>query len=182
MAREIVSYAMIGSLLAIAGCGKSAAPTPTTVAQPAIVAPQVSEIDQQRAELAQIPAPLKSHYMGVATADAWQNPFVVVGTDSLKVIVMMGDSNPSPVGAGGLLRPKGARKDIEEIAPAKLGEMLSDLPANAWPYGRVVAIEESKQPERTDRAAMRRNMERAMQTLGSLGVVADEWNEPASAR
>jgi hypothetical protein len=118
----------------------------------------------------------------VASASAWQNPFVVVGTDSLKVIVMMGDTNPSQMGAGGLLRPSGARKDIEEIQPAKLAELLSDLPANAWPYGRVVAIEESKQPERADRVAMRRNMEAALQTLTSLGVVTNEWNEPASAR
>jgi hypothetical protein len=138
--------------------------------------------EEQRAELSQIPTPLKSHYMGVATADAWQNPFVVVGTDSLKVIVILGDANPSPMGAGGLLRPQSARKDIEQIAPARLAEMLADLPANAWPYGRVVAIEESKLPERQDRAAMRRNYEQAIQTLTSLGVVVDEWNEPASSR
>lgn len=147
-------------------------------------APQSNDeaLDLQRAELEKIPSPLKSHYMAVATANAWQNPFVVVGTDSLKVIVMMGDSNPSPVGAGGVLRPPGARRDIEVITPAKLADLLSALPANAWPYGRVVAIEESKQPERTDRAAMRRNMERALQTLSSLGVVANEWSEPGSAR
>jgi hypothetical protein len=141
-----------------------------------------TKVDEERTEMEKIPAPLKSHYLSVATASAWQNPFVVVGTDSLKVIVMMGDPNPSPMGAGGLLRPSGARKDIEEIQPDKLGEMLSDLPANAWPYGRVVAIEESKQPERADRAAMRRNMESSLQTLSNLGIVANEWNEPASAR
>jgi hypothetical protein len=145
-------------------------------------APQPSVVEEERADLKQVPDPLKSHYLGVSTADAWQNPFVVVGTDSLKVIVFMGDANPSAMGAGGLLRPKGARKDIVQIAPEKLGETLSDLPASAWPYGRVVAVEESKQPERTDRAAMRRNMERALATLSNLGVVAEEWNEPASSR
>ncbi len=146
------------------------------------VDPVKAALDQERAELAQIPTPLKSHYLGVTTANSWQNPFIVVGTDSLKVIVFMGDSNPSPVGAGGLLRPRNARKEIEEIEPAKLGEMLSDLPSNAWPYGRVVAIEESKQPERADRAAMRRNMEQALQTLSNLGVVVNEWSEPGSGR
>lgn len=141
-----------------------------------------AKLDEERAELENIPPPLKSHYLAVSTANAWQNPFVVVGTDSLKVIVILGDSNPSQVGAGGLLRPAGARKDIEEIQPAKLAELLSDLPANAWPYGRVVAIEESKQPERADRVAMRRNMESAMQTLTNLGIVINEWSEPASSR
>jgi hypothetical protein len=176
-------------LLAVvcAGCGKSA--PGGNAANPAAgqmsvgaAKPNSNQLDMERADLEKIPSPLKSHYLSVATANAWQNPFVVVGTDSLKVIVMMADPNPSPMGAGGLLRPSGARKDIEEITPDKLGEMLSDLPAGAWPYGRVVAIEESKQPERTDRAAMRRNMEGALQTLSSLGVVANEWNEPGSAR
>jgi len=163
------------------------APTVTGTLSPSLAEPNArqaarAKMDAERAELEKIPLPLKSHYLGVASASAWQNPFVVVGTDSLKVIVMMGDTNPSQMGAGGLLRPSGARKDIEEIQPAKLAELLSDLPANAWPYGRVVAIEESKQPERADRVAMRRNMEAALQTLTSLGVVTNEWNEPASAR
>lgn len=171
-------------LIFSAGC-KSA---PTNIAaNPAAVpvsaaAAKPSAVDLERAELEKIPSPLKSHYMAVATANAWQNPFVVVGTDSLKVLVLMGDANPSPMGAGGVLRPVGARRDIEVIAPDKLGEMLSDLPASAWPYGRVVAVEESKQQQRMDRVAMRRNMERTLQTLSSLGVVANEWNEPGSAR
>jgi hypothetical protein len=149
---------------------------------PAARLPKPVITEDERAQLAQVPVPMKSHYMGVATADAWQNPFLVVGTDSLKVIVILGDPNPSPMGAGGLLRPQAARKDIEQIAPDKLAEMLAALPANAWPYGRVIAMEESKLPERADRAAMRRNYEQAIQTLTSLGVVVDEWNEPASSR
>jgi len=187
MASAVVRNPLMVALLCVActaGCHKADAPAPSasTPAAPVSVPPRASMVDQERTELAAIPTPLKSHYLGVATASAWQNPFVVVGTDSLKVIVLMGDPNPSPVGAGGLLRPKGARKDIEEIEPAKLGEMLSDLPPSAWPYGRVVAIEESRQPERSDRAAMRRNMENALQTLGNLGVVVNEWNEPGSGR
>lgn len=177
------------SLALLAGCGNAHGPvsaaTPTlspSLAQPNAKQVARAKMDAERAELEKIPPPLKSHYLSVASASAWQNPFVVVGTDSLKVIVMMGDANPSQVGAGGLLRPAGARKDIEEIQPAKLAELLSDLPANAWPYGRVVAIEESRQPERADRVAMRRNMESAIATLNNLGVVVNEWNEPASAR
>jgi len=173
-------------MIAIAGCSKSApANTAANSAAGPVSVAAAAKPDQlalERAELEKIPSPLKSHYLAVATASAWQNPFVVVGTDSLKVLVLMGDANPSPMGAGGVLRPVGARRDIEVIAPDKLGEMLSDLPASTWPYGRVVAVEESKQQERADRAAMRRNMEKTLQTLSSLGVVANEWNEPGSSR
>jgi hypothetical protein len=178
----------LGLALLLAGCGNvQHTPAVTGTLSPSLAQPDGrqaarAKLDAERTELEKIPPPLKSHYLSVASANAWQNPFVVVGTDSLKVIVMMGDANPSQVGAGGLLRPAGARKDIEEIQPAKLAELLSDLPANAWPYGRVVAIEESKQPERKDRVAMRRNMEAAIATLNNLGVVVNEWNEPASAR
>jgi hypothetical protein len=135
-------------------------------------------MDDERKELEQVAPPTKSHYLIVQTASAWQNPFIVVGTDKLKVEVMMGDSNPLP-GAGGLLRPAAARRNIIEIKTAELGKMLSALPVNAWPYGRVVAVEESAQTARQDRIEMRRNMEATLQTLNSLGVVIHEWNEPA---
>jgi hypothetical protein len=134
-------------------------------------------MDQERTELEQVPPPTKSHYLIVQTANAWQNPFIVVGTDKLKVEVLMGDSNPLP-GAGGLLRPAAARRNIIEIKTDDLGKMLSALPVNAWPYGRVVAIEESQQTARQDRIEMRRNMETTLQTLNSLGVVIHEWTEP----
>jgi hypothetical protein len=135
-------------------------------------------MDEERTELEQVPPPTKSHYLIVQTASAWQNPFIVVGTDKLKVEVMMGDANPLP-GAGGLLRPAAARRNIIEIKTADLGKMLSALPTNAWPYGRVVAVEESQQTARQDRIEMRRNMESTLQTLNSLGVVIHEWSEPA---
>jgi hypothetical protein len=135
-------------------------------------------MDEERKELEQVPPPTKSHYLIVQTASAWQNPFIVVGTDKLKVEVMMGDSNPLP-GAGGLLRPAAARRNIIEIKTSELGKMLAALPVNAWPYGRVVAVEESAQTARQDRIEMRRNMEATLQTLNSLGVVIHEWSEPA---
>lgn len=172
-------------LVCTVACNRAQTPAqgiPAPAPRQSNVAAKAGVLDQQRAELANIPTPMKSRYLSVTTANAWQNPFIVVGTDSLKVIVFLGDENPSSVGAGGLLRPADARKDIEEIAPGKLAELLSSLPQNAWPYGRVVAIEESRQAQRRDRVAMRRNMEQALQTLGNLGVIANEWNEPASAR
>jgi hypothetical protein len=44
-----------------------------------------------------------------------------------------------------------------------------------WPYGRVVAIEESPTAPRAERVAIRRNVEATIQILNDLGVVVDEW-------
>src|SRR5580698_9925159 len=113
--------------LAIAATGCSKNVPANAAANPAagpvsVAAAKPDQLALERAELEKVPSPLKSHYLAVATASAWQNPFVVVGTDSLKVLVLMGDPNPSALGAGGMLRPVGARRDIEVIAPDKLGE------------------------------------------------------------
>ncbi len=165
------------------GSAANGAPASAASAKSAAIAAENSRkaaqaaMDQQRTELEQVPPPTKSHYLIVQTASAWQNPFIVVGTDKLKVEVMMGDANPLP-GAGGLLRPAAARRNVIEIKTDDLGKMLSSLPVNAWPYGRVAAVEESQQTTRQDRIEMRRNMEATLQTLNSLGVVIHEWTEP----
>ena len=41
--------------------------------------------------------------------------------------------------------------------------------------GRIVAIAESPLADRKKRAAVRRNVETAIQKLNDLGVVVDEW-------
>ena len=46
---------------------------------------------------------------------------------------------------------------------------------DVWPYGRVVAIEESPTAPKTERVAIRRNVEATIQILNDLGVVVDEW-------
>jgi hypothetical protein len=56
-----------------------------------------------------------------------------------------------------------------------LPQALASLPADVWPYGRVVALEESPTAPKTERVAIRRNVEATIQVLNDLGVVVDEW-------
>ena len=49
------------------------------------------------------------------------------------------------------------------------------LPAGAWRYGRVIAVSESPLASKKDRPKVRRNVEAAIQQLGELGVVVEEW-------
>jgi hypothetical protein len=74
-----------------------------------------------------------------------------------------------------LLRPNAARRREVQIRSQDLVEALIALPDSAWPYGRVVAIEESPLADKSQRPAIRRQIEAAIQQLNDLGVVVDEW-------
>ena len=135
----------------------------------------VTERDRERDELAQIPLPTKSLYINIHDPGEWQNPFISADASYLNLRVMMADANPSPVGQGSLLRPAAARRQELQIRPDKLADALIALPAGAWHYGRVVAINESPLADRKKRPQVRRNVEAAIQKLNDLGVVVEEW-------
>src|ERR1700751_1564104 len=134
-----------------------------------------TERDRQRAELAKIPLPTKSLYVNVHEPSEWANPFISADANYLTLRVTMADANPSPVGGGSMLRPEGARRQELQIRPAELAEALIALPPGAWHYGRVVAVAESPEADRKQRAVVRRNVESAIQKLNDLEVVVDEW-------
>jgi len=73
------------------------------------------------------------------------------------------------------LRPSAARRRELQVRQKDLVEALIALPPDAWPYGCVVAVEESPIAERKSRPAIRRQMEVVIQQLNDLGVVVDEW-------
>ena len=131
--------------------------------------------DQQRAQLSRIALPTKSSYVDVHEPGQWANPFISFDTQMVNVRIVQADANPSDLGKGGLLRPAAARRQELQIRPQDLVEALIALPEGAWPYGRVVAIEESPLADRKQRPAIRRQIEAAIQQLNDLGVVVDEW-------
>jgi hypothetical protein len=91
------------------------------------------------------------------------------------------DANPSEVGVGGITRPVGARRQDLNIRTSDLPAALNAVPQTAWPYGRVVAVEEAHDTPAKARPQVRRNMEAAMQLLSDLGVVVYEWTEPGGS-
>jgi len=115
--------------------------------------------------------------MNIRTIEEWENPLLTVQQNMITITVLMADANPSPLGKGTMLRPVAARKEVLNIAPEHLAEALNAIPHGAWPYGRVVAIEEAHEAPKSVRPQLRRNIEAAMQTLSDIGIVADEWND-----
>lgn len=161
---------------AIAGCkDQSPTPGPSRAEVRQERQQQRSKMETAREQLEQIPPPSKSRYLAVHTKDAYGNPFLVVHPATVTLTIIYRDRDPNAFSAGGLLRPPAARKQEVDVRPGDLPQALSSLPADAWPYGRVVAIEESPGAPRTERVAIRRNVEATIQMLNDLGVVVDEW-------
>ena len=175
-----VKSAPLLSLLALAGLA-TAIVSCTHTAPPSQVQ-ATTEIrkaeEEARPEIALVPLPSKSRYLTVHTRGGWENPFVTVDADTLLLRVTHEDANPSAVGQGGLLRPAGARREVLTIRLSELPSALAALPESAWPYGRVVAIEETPASTPALRPKIRRNVEQTIQVLGELGIVIDEWAEP----
>ncbi len=141
--------------------------------------PRAASLDAARQDLEQIPPPAKSRYLAIHTIDAWSNPFLIVGKRNVTLRIYYPDE---VAGQGGdtslpnpMLRPTGARRRELDLRMADLPEALSALPGGAWPYGRVIAVEEDPSTARPDRVPMRRNVEAAIQMLTDLGIVVDEW-------
>jgi hypothetical protein len=174
---SLLQTALLCALLPVAtGCKTAASnsePSRATVRQARQAAQ--SKMDAARQELEQIPPPSKNRYLSVRTKELYANPFLVVHPQTVTLIIIYRDQDPDSFNAGGVLRPAKARKQEVDVRLDDLPQALSALSPDAWPYGRVVAIEESPTAPRTERVAIRRNVEATIQILNDLGVVVDEW-------
>lgn len=159
----------------VAGCGRSTHANNNPAPTPQQVQAARQEQASDRELLEQIPPPGKSQYMGIHTRDGWENPFLVVSAKTVSLRVM----NPAPPQSnmlpGTLLQPVSARKHVLDLRPSDLPEALASLPPSAWPYGRVIAVEEDPSEVRANRVPIRRNLEATIQALNDLGVVVYEW-------
>jgi len=171
-------------LLLLPGCHRAAQtaehpqPTPRQLVQQQARALAQSEATA-RVSLEQIPPPLKHRYLNVHSTDAWENPFLSVHRDSVTLRVIFPRQSSSAVDAGTMLHPDAARKQELEVRLSELPEALAAVPDFAWPYGRVIAMEESPTAAKQDRPQVRRNVEAAIRIVNDLDVVVDEWNAPA---
>ena len=115
--------------------------------------------------------------MAVHNFDSWENPYLTMQAGSMQLHVTLADANTTTYGVGGMLRPVGARRQVLTIYPEKLGEAMTAIPQSAWPYGRVVAVEEAHKTPASAEPAVRRTMETAVATLSDLGIVVYDLNE-----
>jgi hypothetical protein len=136
-----------------------------------------AELETEREQIDLIPPPSKNRYMAVHTFESWENPYLTVQPGMIELHVTLADANTTPIGVGGMFRPVAARQQELNLALDKLGEGITAVPQTAWPYGRVVAIEEAHKTPASAEPTVRRNMEAAIRTLNDLGVVVYDLNE-----
>ncbi len=134
-------------------------------------------MESTRAELETIPLPSKAQYLAIKSLTSWRNPYLTIQGSMVTLHVTLADANPSQFGVGGLLRPVGARQEVLNVRTSDLPSALNAIPPTAWPYGRVVAVEEAHDAPASARPELRRNMETAMRTLSDLDLVVYEWQE-----
>lgn len=179
----VLVLALGGILGGAAGCSRKAITTAEQARAERREARKAerSKEEEARQELELIPPPSKNLYLSVRSQRAYQNPFLVVHARTITLTITFPDQKPAGIASGGMLRPVEARVQQLELNLSGLSTALAALPAEVWPYGRVVAVEEPPNAPPQDRVVIRRNIESAIQTLNDLGVVVDEWTGPNGA-
>ena len=170
--RSGLSLGLLLASLTLGGC--HAGSVAASDAGPVRVAP-ASDAARQQMEL--IPPPSKTRYMAIHSLSNWENPYLTAQGDMVTLHVLLADANTSGLGEGTLLRPVGARRQDLNVRVSDLSAALNAIPQSAWPYGRVMAVEEANNVPVSARPKVRRTMESAMGVLNDLGVVVYEWNE-----
>lgn len=165
--RVAILFPALPLVLALAGCHSH--PFHETTAQARVEQRATEATEREQMEM--VPPPMKSRYMAVHDEGSWQNPLITVQPGMLQLQVTVADANPSPIGAGGMLRPVRAREQELNISLNKLGDAMTAIPTSAWPYGRVVAMDEARKTPKKAEPQVRRNMEAAIGELNDLGIV-----------
>ena len=100
------------------------------------------------AKLAQIPEADPAKYDKPSELKAWRNPYLMLRETGV-----------------GLVDP--ANDEIHILKPAEIGPALANLPTSAWPYGRVVAVQENA-------AGSSESSKEAVQRRANRGEIAGE--------
>jgi hypothetical protein len=99
-----------------------------------------------------IPAVTDEHYRTTQDLKSWRNPYLIVGTEGVSLLDVSSHEEH--------------RLKMEELA-----EALANLPSTAWPYGRVVALQEvavSGSP--SDSSKIRENRAKVAAALHTLEI------------
>jgi hypothetical protein len=165
--------AAFGLLLPLTGCKGHAASAASAPPRAQVQA----ELDTQREQMDLVALPTKSRFMAIHSFESWENPYITVQPGMLELHITLADGNTTTLGVGGMLRPIGARRQELNISLDKLADAITAIPPSAWPYGRVVAIEEAHKTPPSARPTVRRNMEVAVAKLDDLGIVVYDLND-----
>jgi hypothetical protein len=104
-----------------------------------------------------IPAANPEAYRGKAAGKDWKNPYLIVREDGIGLLDL-------------------SNNEIRILKTDDVSSALAELPSTAWPYGRVVAVQEGKMSVSLDssKVQIRRNRALLAGTLEQLKI-AINW-------
>jgi hypothetical protein len=118
---------------------------PRSPADTAAVRPEI--------RIQQIPAADPQKYAGMRDMKAWRNPYLIIKVEGVGLLDV-------------------GNNEQQLIDPDKLPDALAKLPPSAWPYGRVIAIQEiSAADSDEDKAKLRKNRALVAGALESMQVL-----------
>ena len=95
-------------------------------------------------------------YRNVSTAEDWKNPYLIVQADGIELV------------------QRNARMrwvvSVDGVASA-----LQALPNSAWPYGLVVAVQDTGVQTREATPRIAKNREMLLEVLNKLGIAVNGW-------
>jgi len=105
------------------------------------------------ARIQQIPPADPQKYAGMRDMKAWRNPYLIIRVDGVGLLDV-------------------ANNEQQIVDPDKLSEALARLSVSAWPYGRIVAIQEiNASSSEEDKAKLRKNRALVAGALESMHVL-----------
>ena len=105
-----------------------------------------------------LPACKNVDYTSIHDARDWQNPFLVVQRDGVSVTARGGSQTGSQM-----------------VSIDKLANYLDSLPEKAWPYGKIVGLQEIGIRSGDDDKFIERNKTETVRILNSLGIEFNWW-------
>jgi len=119
---------------------------------------QIDSVQNRRLDPRIAPAS-PQRYKSIRDAKDWENPYLVIRRDGIEVIA------------------KGLPSGRTTVARADLQRTLIALPLSAWPYGRVVAVQDTGivAADGSDKESIASNHEAALAILNTLQVTVERW-------
>ena len=87
----------------------------------------------------------------------WKNPFLVIRSEGVEMNTSRGSSG------------------LNAVSVSRMREILLSLPVDAWPYGRIVAVQEISIRSRNDDRSIDRNRSELESMLKDLDITINWW-------
>jgi len=113
-----------------------------------------AQLDPSNPLTERIPAADENKYLGIRDAKDWRNPYQIVRVDGFEIVGVTDPGSPLTIDA--------------------LVATLEGLPDSAWPYGRVIAAQESSiVGGQSDQPRINASRDLLVQRLSQLGLIVN---------